>query len=61
METHNATKGKAYLITAKTTTIVTDAASGYVLATVPADTQRCVIAISDTFTTLGECIVSPFV
>lgn len=60
METHNVTKDKKYIITAKTDTRVVDVESGYVLAIVPADSQVKVQALSEQFTTEGECIVRPF-
>ena len=60
MGTHKVTKDKKYIITAKTDTRVVDVASGYVLAIVAADSQVKVQAISDSFTTEGECIVRPF-
>lgn len=60
MNIHNVAKGKSYLITTKTNVNVVDVESGYIMAVIPANTQRTVIAISDKFETVGECIVSPF-
>lgn len=60
MQTHSVFKDKDYIITAKTDTRVTDVESGYVLGIVPAETQMRIRAISDKFTTEGECIVRPF-
>lgn len=61
MKTHSGKKDKIYLITAKTETTVTDVETGYILAIIPADSQQWVVALSDQFTTDGECIVRPFV
>lgn len=60
MQTHSVIEDNVYLITAKTDTTVTDVKSGYVLGIVPAETQARIVAISDKFTTEGECIVHPF-
>lgn len=55
---YNVTEGKVYLITAKTTTTVTD--SGYVLRIVAANSQGVVVAISNKLEIVGECDVRPF-
>lgn len=60
MEVHNVTKDKDYIITAKTDTTVQDVESGYVLGVILAETQGRVRALSDQFSTEGECIVRPF-
>lgn len=60
MEVHNVTKDKQYVISAITDTTVQDVESGCILAVVFANSQKKVYAISDQFTTEGECIVSPF-
>lgn len=60
MQVHKVTKDKKYVITAITDTTVQDVESGAVLGVVLAETQATIYAISDQFTTEGDCIVRPF-
>ena len=57
---HKVTEGKSYLITAKGVTTVTDVESGYVLKSVPSNSQGVVVAISDKIEVSGECNIRPF-
>lgn len=59
METHKGTKDDTYVISAISDTTLTDVESGFTI-TVYAGTQIRYHAISDQFTTDGECIVRPF-
>ena len=57
---HKVTEGKSYLITAKGVTTVTDVESGYVLKSIPSNSQGVVVAISDKIEVSGECNIRPF-
>lgn len=56
---HKVIKDKRYLVSTKTETTVTDSETGW-KKVIPANKQEVIVALSEQFTTEGECIVRPF-